>query len=203
MVPPQSHVQEQLLFHEAAVELARDVVSRVVGQVVVRVEGLLGVGGNRERSASRERPGLAKGKRRIAPARRRSARDGHAHAVVRIDEVGQLADELERPLVREPALLAVGDQRVGLVTVGVHLTRVLDVELPRIRVPGEARLDAGEEPEPVLDDVAPERRSEVTDVVEVAFARDDGAGGRYRLCATLQRPWRERPPDAAVELVPA
>src|SRR5215831_5209753 len=183
VMPAESHVQEQLLLHEAAVELARDIVGRGVGQEVVAVEGLARPRGQREWSTGRESPRLTDRERRVAAASRRRARDCETHPVVRADEVGQLADELDRLLVREPALLAVGDERVGLVAVGVHLTGVLDVELPGVRVPGEARLDAGKEPEPVLDDVAAERRSKIADVEEVALAPDDRAGGGHRLRA--------------------
>jgi hypothetical protein len=200
---PSPDVEEQLLVHEAAVQLPAHVIGRVVREVVIGVEGLKGVGGDRERRPTGQHARNPDRERRVAATGGRRSGHGEAQAVIGVDEVRQLADELDRLLVREPPLLAVGNERVSLVPVGICLTGVLDVELPLVRVAGEARLDAREEPELVLDDVAAERRSEIADVVEVARAGDDGTCGGHRLGATLQGSGSERPPDAPVELVAA
>src|SRR5262249_62403283 len=55
MVPADTQVEQQPLVEEAAVELAADVVRRVVGEVVVRVEREAGVARRGERRARLER----------------------------------------------------------------------------------------------------------------------------------------------------
>src|SRR5262249_33355165 len=127
--------------------------------------------------------------------------DGNAHPMIGVDEVGPLADELDRLLVSESPLIAVGNERVGLVSVSIRLTRVLDVELSDAPAAGYARLDGRTAPESGRDDAAAERRSEVTDVVEVTGAGDGCARGGHGLGPTLQRSGSKCSPHAAVELV--
>src|SRR5262249_27117178 len=201
VVPAEPHVEEQPLVEEAAVQLPAHVIGTVVGEVMVRVEGLQSESTEREWSAALKHAGHPDRVRRVAATGGRRSGHGDAHPVIGIDEIGQFADELDRLLVSEPSLLAVGDERVRLVPVSIRLAWVLDVELPFVRVTGEARLDAGEEPKSVLDDVATERRSEITDVVQVTSPGDDRARRGHRLGPTLQRAGSERSPHAAVELV--
>ena len=97
------------------------------------------------------------------------------------------------------------------------LTKFPDVDLrllvrALVRVPLERVLDAGEEPELVLDDVAAEGRAEVVDLVEVTRGEDDrGAAldgersGRdpVRLPGVQVPntvPWNSLPPDLVVAL---
>src|SRR5262249_2022865 len=196
----QANFEEKLLVEEGAVQLGVHVVGRVVREVVVAVEGLLSEPPDVEGSARGESEGTDR-EGCIPPAAGRRPDDGEADPVVLIDEVGELADELVRLLVGEAALLAVRDERVGLVPLGVRLAKVLDVELPLVRVASEARLEPDEEPKLVLQDVAAERRSEVGDVVEVARSGDDRTGGRYRLGPALKGAGGGGAPDGAVELI--
>src|SRR5262249_59434791 len=96
------------LVEEAAVQLPAHVIGTVVGEVMVRVEGLQRESTQREWSAALKHARHPDRVRRVAATGGRRSGHGDAHPVIGIDEVGQFADELDRLLVSEPSLLAVG-----------------------------------------------------------------------------------------------
>src|SRR4030095_7246538 len=175
--PAESHVEQQPLVEEAAVELGTDVERVVLGREIEDVERGAGIGSGVGRVACLEEAGRAEW---VSPAPAAgSGRAGHRHAqaVVAGDEEGQLPDEVDGLLGPEPTAVSSLDGVVdGLARRGVgdEVAAAVDLGLlvvAGVGVPLLGILDAGEEPQLVLDDVAAQGGAEVPDVVEIEIGR--------------------------------
>src|SRR5262249_1298735 len=161
--------------------------------------------------ASLEDAGNGDGVFPVPTAAGRSPGDRHAEPVVAGDEVGELPDEVDGLLRPESPALPSGDRVVDGLTGDRVVDEVARTVDPRLLVRAGVGvalggvLDAGEEPELVLDDVPGQRRAQVPDVVEVARA-EDGRGAAGDGQRALRAGEASRCPgaeDRAVELVTA
>src|SRR5262249_50434171 len=196
MMPAGPDVDEEPLVEEGAVQLAHDV-QRVVlageAQGVVRAAGEDAGTGSR---AVLRAPALPGGEVAVAAAGGRRPDDRHADPVVRGEEIGELGDVVVALLVADPVLLAVLDGNE--VTVAVPEREGLVVVVAGIR-----RLEADEEPQLVLDDVAAEGAAEVGDVPWLDPPVDDAGGAGDGAGMPGERSGAEVAPHGAVELVTA